>query len=113
MAEATKAYLWPQTAAPTFAQALAANTVVATLQPADTADTGQITHAFNLSSADMAAGWPTITVEPLLSSAALSNWSIASLDPNYVGFLKNNSTAGTASSAQIRVKISRPNTLVR
>lgn len=113
MAEATKAYLYPQTAAPTFAQSLAANTVVATLQPANTADTGQITHAFNLTTAELTQGWPTITIEALTASASLSNWSIASLDPNYIGFLKNNSTSGVDSTPQIRVKISRPHTLVR
>lgn len=113
MAEVTKAYLYPQTAAPTFAQALACNTVVATLQPANTADTGQITHAFSLTTTELAQGWPNITIEPLTASASLSNWSIASLDANYVGFLKNNSTSGTDSAAQIRVKIARPHTLVR
>jgi predicted O-methyltransferase YrrM len=112
MAVATTVYLNP-TAAPTNVTGQNQNTVVVTAFPATTGDTVQITTAFGLSTTELAAGWPTITIEALDLNAAGANWSIASLDANYVGLIKNNTTASSSTTAQIRVKVQRPHSITR
>jgi len=112
---ATIVYLNP-TAAPTNITGQNQNTVVATASTANGSDTMQITHGFGLTTTEIAAGWPTVLIQPLNANASGSNWSIASIAANYVGLLKNNSTASGESSSttpQIQVAVSRPHSIMR
>lgn len=109
-------YLYPVTGTtpPTFLQSLNVNTVAATIYPTSSPDTAAIvTHNFGLPAADISAGWPSIEIDPIDSLAASSDWWIQSLDPNYVGLARLTSTAGQDTVPQIKVRVSRPSTLVR
>jgi hypothetical protein len=109
-------YLSPVVGAtpPTQAQAAVVNTVIATIAPGQTnAPTQALTHNLQIPAADISSGWPNVGVEPLDNLAGTSAWFIQSIDPNYVGLAQANSSGGFDTSAQIKVKMSRPNTLIR
>ena len=112
MAALTATYLNPATT-PTATTGQNQNTVVVTLTPAATADTALITTAFGLSTTELAAGWPNVSIEPLNDSAQGANWSLTSSDANFVFLTKNNSTASSSTTPQIRVKVARPHSYVR
>lgn len=105
----TTTYLWPQTSAPTLAQALAVNTVVATVVASAAADTSAIiTHAFNLSNAEITQGWPRTTLVPQ-GDDTTANWFEASQNPNFTVLQKP--TLGTGPTT--KVFIDRPHTVTR
>ncbi len=108
----TSTYLNPS-AAPTAATGPNQNTVVVTLTPGDTLDTALITTAFGLSSSELTAGWPNVSIEPILPSAQGANWTLTSSAADFVFLTKNNSTASGSTTPQIRVKVSRPHSIVR
>lgn len=99
-------------AVPTFAQALNVNTVVATVAFGTDADAAAvISHNFSLPAADISAGWPTVMLIPLAAGFGAQLVFVASLDPNYVGLTRGNTSNGGTHS--IRVVVARPNTYVR
>lgn len=103
-------WLNPATGAvsPTAAQVAAQNEVIVDLTT-DGALTSQVlTHNMGISAADIALGRPNISVQP---SSALANTTLA----YFVSAIAANTITLTfaAVAATIRVKISRPHTLVQ
>jgi hypothetical protein len=112
----TITYLYPVngTTPPTFLQSLDVNVVTALINSTSAPDTAAIvTTNFALPAADISAGWPDIYFEDLDTTFALNAWWIQSIDPNWVGLARLTSSAGTDTVPSIRVKVSRPSTLVR
>lgn len=112
-AAVTVTYSWPVagTTAPTLAQSSSKSTVVATvIASADGDTTATITHNLNISAADLARGFPTVTVTPLISQAltALSAWAVTSVTATTVVLTKLTSTGSGNASPQIRVTVTRP-----
>ncbi len=112
MAAVAAVYLWPSTT-PTNVTGQNQNTVVVTLLPATTADTALITTAFGLTTTELAAGWPNVNFEGLNDSFQGANWSLTSSAADFVFLTKNNSTASSSSTPQVRVKVARPHSYVR
>lgn len=103
----TITYLYPQTSAPTLAQALAANMVVATVAASAAADTSAvITHNFNLSDAQISQGFPRTVIVPQASEQS-SNWFEASQNPNFTVLQKPTDAAGPT----VKVFIDRPHSI--
>lgn len=109
---ATITYKYPVsgTVAPTVAQALAANMVVAEVVMADADTTAAITHNFQSSAADLAAFFPSVSIYASGSGTAAST-VIATLTSSTVVTLTKSTAAGSA--ATFVVQLARPNTLVR
>lgn len=115
MAAATVTYLTPNGSTPTAASAQNRQRVVATVSPANTGDTAQITHGWNLTSAQLAAGWPTVTWQNLTVNGIGAAWIYASSNANFVWLSKTNTTASgesTSTTPQLLVTIERPHSLV-
>lgn len=105
-------YLWPTLGAPPTANvALKVSTVSATLSPTNSGDNSQIiTHAFNLSNAQITQGWPKVFFEPLDSLAQGSNWYVLSQNPNFTIVGRGATTASleaTANAGQVEIQIDR------
>ena len=103
---------------PTQAQAANVNSVNVAVYPASSADTQlNLTHNLQISSADLAAGWPDIGFEFQDNTGRLSNWFIVqgAQNPNYAvlqcGTVAN--TAGLDTTNQVVIKVRRPHTIVR
>lgn len=108
----TTTYLYPQTAAPTGAQMNVnrKNTLVATVLAGAAADTSAIiTHAFNLTAAEITQGFPTVVLTAQDGNQITSPWYLASQNPNYTILQKGTVAAG----GQVIATISRPHTIVR
>ena len=104
----------PGTTPPTYAQSLLCNVVTATVYASSGPDTAAvITHNFALPAADISAGFPDVYFEALDTLAGLSGWWIQSIDPNWVGLGRLTSSQSQDTIPSIKVKVSRPTTLVR
>lgn len=102
------------TTPPTQAQAAFVNSVIATIAPnTNTPANTVVTHNMQLPAADITAGYPSVGIEALDTLAGTSGWYLQSLDPNFVGLAQVNTSQGVDTAAQIKVRIQRPNTLVR
>jgi len=106
-------YLWPTAGAPpTAAVAFKISTVSVGLSPTNSGDNSQIlTHAFNLSNAQLTQGFPFVWFEPLDSLAQGSNWYLLSSAPNYVIIARGASTASletVTGTQQAICRIERP-----
>jgi hypothetical protein len=105
-------YLWPTAGAPpTGALAAKVSTVSVGLNPTNSGDTSQIlTHAFNLSNAQLTQGFPFVWFEPLDALASGSNWYLLSSNPNFVIVARGATTASldTTNNVQTICRIERP-----
>jgi hypothetical protein len=103
------------TTGPTAAQAASTVEVSATIVASADADTAAtVTHNWGLSVAALALGHPWVILEPLLSQAltALSAWIIATKTTNVVTLTKLASTGSGSATAQLRVHIVKPMSLI-
>jgi hypothetical protein len=102
---------------PTQAQAANVNSVKVAVYPASSADTQlNLTHNLQMSSADLADGWPNIGFEPLDALAAASGWFQVqgAQNPNYSVVQRGTATtAGVDTTNQLYINIQRPHTIVR
>lgn len=97
--------------APTTAQASQADTVVADIVASADADvTATVTHNMQISAADLAAGFPLVSIIPTLSQAlaALSSWSVTTIATNTVVLTKLATAGSGNAAAQLRVTVLRP-----
>ncbi len=105
-------YLWPVAGAPpTAAQAYKVSTVSVGLNPVNSGDNSQIlTHAFNLSNAQLTQGFPFVWFEPLDSLASGSGWYLLSSATNFVIAARGANTASldTTNNMQVICRIERP-----
>lgn len=111
-------YLWPVTATPTTppnaAQSAAVSTVIAGVTATADADTtAVITHNLGIPAADLAAGFPVITITGITAPSAISLWRAVNTDGNTVTLTKSTTVGSGGVGDQIRVSISRPHTIVR
>lgn len=113
MAVITPVYLNPLGVAPIAATGQNQNTVVATALPAITADTVTIEHFFGLTTTELAQGWPNVNIENLLPSGIDAKWSLQTSVANSITLVKENSTAASSTTPQIRVKVARPHSYTR
>jgi len=114
----TIAYLNPVTGAtaPTAAQSLLSSEVIADVTATSDADTtATITHNFGSTAAELANGFPVVSVVPILSQAltTLSAWAVTAIATNSITLTKLTSTGSGNAAAQIRVSIRKPHSLVR
>ena len=109
---ATITYKYPVsgTVAPTLAQALAANTVIAEVVMADADTTAAITHNFQTTTAELAQYFPSVSIYNNGSGTAAGT-VIATLTNSVAVTLTKSTAAGSAVTAV--VQISRPHTIVR
>lgn len=108
-------YLRPATGAtaPTQKQVQRQSTVVAVLAGTALNDTQVfVSHDFNLPASDISQGFPTVDFEPLDPSAYTAQWFEASQAPNFT-MLGKTVSVGNLAGNQLKVTITRPNTLVR
>lgn len=99
---------------PTHPQTQKLSTVVAVLSGTANGDSQvAITHNLSMSPADISQFLPTLDFEPLDNSAFTANWFELSQNPNFVILSKNNTSLGGVAGNQLKVTISRPNTIVR
>jgi hypothetical protein len=104
------------TTPPTAAQAALINTLlVDVIASADADTTATITHNFNTSVADLALGFPIVSVTQLISQAltALSAWAVTSITTTTVVLTKLTSTGSGNAAPQIRVAIAKPHSIVK
>ena len=105
-------YLWPTAGAPpTAAVAFKVSTVSVGLNPVNSGDTSQIlTHAFNLSNAQLTQSFPLVWFEPLDALAQGSNWFVLSSAPNYIIAARGATTASldTTNNMQVICRMERP-----
>lgn len=109
-------YLYPVTGStpPTLAQGANVNSVVATVYPSSGTDAAVgITHNMNMPASDISQGWPMLEIRGLDSLAGQSGWFLQSVDPNYVGLARLTSNQGEDTVPQIKVIVSRPQTIFR
>ena len=113
---ATVTYNWPAVlaggaTAPTALQALGVNTVIAQVVFDATDTTAVVTHNFNFSAADLAAGFPQIdTVITVLGTVA----PLLSVQPNTsANTITLTKTNLANSGCTILVYITRPHTITR
>jgi len=102
---------------PTQAQAANVNSVKVAVFPASSADTQlNLTHNLQISSADLADGYPNVGFEALDSTFAASGWFQVqgAQNPNYSVLQRGTATtAGVDTTNQCYVNIQRPHSLVR
>lgn len=103
------------TTAPTAAQALLFSTLVTdVIASADADTTATITHNQATSVADLALGYPLVTITPLLQAVALlSGWAVTAFATNTITLTKSTATGSGNAGAQIRVAVAKPHSLVR
>lgn len=101
--------------APTAAQAAAVSMVSANvIATADADTTAVITHNMALTAAELAAGFPLVTILPLLQAVgALSEWAMTAKDANTCTFTKGTGAGSGNAGAQLRVVVQRPHTIIR
>lgn len=99
--------------APTQAQEALLSAVLANvIATADADTTATITHNMQLTAAQLAAGQPWVTLEPLLAAAQISLWFVSSKTANTVVLTKATTAGSGNAGAQVRAIVQRPNTLV-
>jgi len=96
--------------APTAVQALAVNTIVATVEGADADTATLITHNFLMSTADLAFLFPTVVVRQSASGTAASTVIIALTNSVAITFTK---ATGAGNSGTWVVTITRPHSITR
>lgn len=103
----TVAYTFPVAgaSAPTAAQSKKKNHVIAVVTGDNSATTFDVTHNWNISSADLAAGFPKFNIEPILASGitAAPFVTAANKTANTVTF-----TCTAFAGAGVRVVLERP-----
>jgi hypothetical protein len=73
-----------------------------------------ITHNMGLSAADLAAGFPKVTLTPTEQiTAVLSDWTVAALGANAVTLAATAAVGSGSANPQLTVHIERPHSLVR
>jgi hypothetical protein len=72
-----------------------------------------VTHNMGLTTAQLAAGQPEVTLTPVLSQAltALSAWTVTTKTANAVTLTKLGSTGSGNASPQLEIVIKRPHTI--
>lgn len=103
----TAAYTFPVSGAtpPTAAQSKKKNHVIAVITGDNSATTFDVTHNWNISAADLAAGFPKFNIEPILASGiTAAPWvAVAGKTANTVTF-----TCTAFTGAGVRVVLERP-----
>jgi hypothetical protein len=80
---------------------------------ADADTTAVVTHNMALTAAQLANGWPLVSLTRLLSfiAAAIPDWSVTVFATNSITCTKN-ATVGTGNAAaQVQVQIQRPHSI--
>jgi hypothetical protein len=91
--------------APTAAQALNSNTITASVNFADADTTATITHNFGLSTAQLALGFPIVSMVQTTSGTLAVNYSVT-LAANTVVIAK--ASTATGSGSVFNVAVARP-----
>jgi hypothetical protein len=101
----TVTYTNPVGAAPTAAQALLSNTIVASVVFADADTTATVVHNFNLTAAQLALGFPIVSFNFSVAGTLAVNYSVTVGATNVV--IAKASTS-TGSGSTLAVAIARP-----
>jgi len=112
----TTTYLWPVAGltAPTAIQAFGHNQVSADIaKSADGDATVTITHNMNISVADLASGFPEVSLEPTLAKYYTTAPFVASRTTNAVVITLGTGGGSGDAAVQIRARIRRPMSLAK
>lgn len=102
--------------APTAAQMALLSMLTATVQATADADTtAVVTHNMALTAAQLAFGFPLLTLTMLINftAAAFPAWAATVIGANSVTLTKNAAVGSGNAAPQLQVNIQRPNTLVQ
>lgn len=73
-----------------------------------------ITHNMGLSAAELAAGFPKVTITPIEQvTAVLADWTVAARGANDITLAATAAVGSGSANPQVRVIIERPHSIVR
>jgi len=84
------------------------------IKGADADIAATVTHNMGISAADLAAGFPKVTITPIEQvTAAIADWTVAALGANDITLAATAGVGSGSANPQVRVIIERPHSIVR
>ena len=100
--------------APTALQARVATCVATVTKGADGDTAATITHNMNLSAAQIAQGFPIVTITKIEQiTAVLADWTVSSVTANTVVLAATAAGGSGSANPQIRVTVRRPHSITK